>query len=58
MRKYDLYWKSNPDWFDYDDNLFPVMTDNAPPEAIESYNNYLRQKGYEVTLLDFAAPPK
>ena len=46
MRKYDMYWSSNPDWFAYDDDLFPVLTDRAPAEARESYENYLAQKGY------------
>lgn len=46
MRKYDMFWKSNPEWYDYDDNLFPVLTDKAPEEAKVSYQNYLVQKGY------------
>ena len=50
MRKYDMYWSSNPDWFEYDDDLFPVLTDNAPEDAKESFKNYLAQKGYTDKL--------
>ena len=36
------YWKSNPEWYDYDneddENDMGHPTDKAPPEAIESYN--------------------
>lgn len=48
MKRYDFYWKSNHDWYHFNDDLFPVMNDDAPDEAKESYRNYLRQKGYDV----------
>ena len=36
-----LYWKTNPQWYDYDENDFPFLTDNAPEEAKESFKKYL-----------------
>ena len=43
MRKLDLYWKSNRDWWEYDKDFYPVLTENAPKEAWESYLRYLEQ---------------
>lgn len=45
MKALDLYWKSNPDWYDYtdDDLAEPFLTDKAPPEAVESFKRYLEQ---------------
>lgn len=31
------YWKTNPDWYDYDENDEPYLTEKAPPEAHESF---------------------
>ena len=42
MRKVDLFWKSNHDWWTYK-NGFPVLKESAPPEAKESYKRYLEQ---------------
>ena len=42
MKKLDLYWRSNRDWWEYKDNI-PVIKDSAPPEAKESYKRYLEQ---------------
>lgn len=42
MKKIDLYWKSNRDWWEYKDN-FPTIKDSAPPEAKASYQRYLEQ---------------
>lgn len=42
MRKYDYYWQSNPDWYYYKDGQ-PVLRDNAPTEAKESYERFLEQ---------------
>ena len=36
-----LYWKTNPDWYDYDENEQPYLTDKAPEEAKESFKKYL-----------------
>lgn len=48
MRSLDLYWATNPDWYDYTDdedpNAKPFLTDKAPPEAVESFKRYLAQK--------------
>ena len=43
MRKLDLYWKSNRDWWEYDKDFYPVLTENAPLDAWESYLRYLEQ---------------
>lgn len=43
MRKYDLYWRSNPEWWDIKEGI-PVIREDAPKEAQESYHNYLSQK--------------
>ena len=35
------FFMSNPEWYDYesdDDDALPVLTEKAPPEAVESYN--------------------
>lgn len=46
MRNLDLYWMTNPDWYDYpdDDNAVAFLTEKAPVEARESYERYLEQK--------------
>lgn len=31
------YFKSNPEWYDYDEDDMPYLTEKAPPEAVESY---------------------
>ena len=37
-----MFFMSNPDWYYYldedDDEQVPLLTDKAPPEAVESYN--------------------
>ena len=45
MRKLDLYWMTNHDWFDYtdDDKAEPFLLDDAPTEARASYERYLEQ---------------
>ena len=45
MRKLDLYWRSNRDWWEVK-NLVPTLRKDAPREAWESYSRYLVQKGY------------
>lgn len=42
MKKLDLYWKSNREWWEYIDHI-PTVKDSAPPEAKASYKNYLEQ---------------
>ena len=46
MRKYDLYWMENEDWYEFDESLFPRIKESAPPEAQRSYKRYLEQRGY------------
>lgn len=34
-------WKSNPEWYDYDESEEPFLTEKAPIEAQESFKKYL-----------------
>ncbi len=43
MRKLDYYWMSNENWFHQQDNGAFVVNHDAPPEAQESYKNYIEQ---------------
>lgn len=46
MLKLDLYWKTNRAWYHYSDDEeepVPILNENAPKEAKESYANYLKQ---------------
>ena len=42
MKKIDLFWQSNDDWWEVKNNI-QVVRDDAPPEAKESYARYLKQ---------------
>lgn len=42
MRKLDFFWASNTDWYHWENHTM-VVNDDAPPEAQESYKNYLEQ---------------
>ena len=42
MRKMDLYWRSNKEWWEYKDHI-PTIKLDAPTEAQESYKNYIVQ---------------
>ena len=47
MTLLDLYWMTNPDWYDFEDDGklgTPFLTEAAPPEAKESFARYLEQK--------------
>lgn len=46
MKKLNLYWMSNPDWFGFadDDEGTPFLTEKAPVEAKESFERFLEQK--------------
>ncbi len=48
MVNLDLYWRSNRFWYHFEeieeDLFIPVINDDAPFEAKESYGNYLKQK--------------
>lgn len=47
MKNLDLFWRSNRSWYHYEevekDILIPVVNDDAPSEAKQSYENYLKQ---------------
>ena len=43
MRKFDVYWKSNKEWYEYD-GLVPKLKEDVPKEAQESFEHYLQQK--------------
>lgn len=43
MRRLDHYWKSNRSWWHWDKNCFPVINEDAPEKAKESYRNYIKQ---------------
>ena len=36
-----FYWNSNTDWYEYDENDNPYLTEKAPDKAKESFENYL-----------------
>ena len=42
MRKLDLFWMSNRDWWELVD-LVPTVRKDAPPESQKSYAHYLEQ---------------
>lgn len=46
MRKFDHYWMSNDEWFDFtdDEEAAPYLTEKAPPEARDSFERFLEQK--------------
>ncbi|MBR6242746.1 MAG: hypothetical protein IKQ90_04540 [Ruminococcus sp.] len=50
-----LFWGTNPDWYDYDENEQPYLTDKAPEEARESFKRYMelieRQKKTQVRFI-------
>ena len=47
MTRFDEYWKTNESWYKRitlpDGRKKIVMNDDAPPEAKESYENYIKQ---------------
>lgn len=52
MRKVDLFWQSNREWWEFRDHI-PVVKASAPPEAQASYQRYLEQVGQnDVCSLD------
>ena len=42
MKKLDLYWKNDRSWWEFKNHI-PVIKNDAPPEAQESYKRYLEQ---------------
>lgn len=47
MKAYDVYWQTNPEWWELNDNLVPVLKKDAPAEAKASYERYRKQKAEE-----------
>ena len=43
MTKLDFYWQSNKEWYHLTENCDFVVNDDAPEEAKQSYQNYLKQ---------------
>lgn len=43
MKKFDVYWKSNKDWYFYD-GFVPKLKEDAPEGAKKSFEHYLQQK--------------
>lgn len=46
MKKLNLYWMSDPDWYGFadDEDGTPFLTEEAPAEAKESFERFLEQK--------------
>lgn len=42
MRKLDLFWMTNDEWWESID-FVPTLKADAPPEAQASYQRYLKQ---------------
>lgn len=43
MMKKDLFWMTNPDWWEYNEYGDEILRDDAPEEAKKSYKIYLKQ---------------
>lgn len=43
MRKLEYYWMSNKEWYHLTENMHFVVNDDAPKEAKESYERYLKE---------------
>lgn len=44
MKRLDYYWRSNKEWYHWDEEKAHYIVNNdAPDEAKESYNHYLEQ---------------
>ena len=43
------FFKRNPEWYYYDENDYPHLTEKAPPEAVESYEYW--KKMYNILLM-------
>lgn len=42
-----LYWMTNSEWYDYDEDEKPYLTDKAPEKAKISFKKYLDLKERE-----------
>ena len=43
MTRLDLYWMTDKEWFEVDEGFQISLTSKAPPEAVESFENYKKQ---------------
>lgn len=43
MKMVDMYWKKDKSWWHYEGHV-PVMNEDAPAKAKESYENYWKSK--------------
>ena len=43
MTKMDYYWRTNPDWYYFDDEGRRRIKPDAPKEAKESFKRYCEQ---------------
>ena len=43
MTRLDLYWATNNEWFKFNEDGTAYLTPEAPPEAVESFENYKKQ---------------
>ena len=48
MTKYDMYWKSNKEWWEYNEWHRPVIKKSAPKYAQMSYRHYREQIKREI----------
>jgi hypothetical protein len=52
MKKIDLFWQSNPAWWEFRNHI-PTVKENAPQEAQESYARYIEQMTEkEIAILE------
>ena len=48
MKKYDMHWMSNKEWWEFQNHI-PVVKADAPDEAQKSYTNYLEELEKEAS---------
>lgn len=55
MRRLDLYWQSQREWYYRDKDGNVIIKDDAPEEVKKSYEHYLEQeKRHEETVKKYA----
>ena len=55
MRKIDLYWMENKDWYYEDEDGNYAIKDDAPEETKKSFEHYLEQeRQHEETMKKYA----
>lgn len=42
-----MLWATNPEWYDYDENEEPYLTEKAPESAQKAFKEYLEIKKRE-----------